>query len=92
MYAIICYDVPAKRTNLYRKHLLKYLIATQNSVFSGDITQSLYEKMLKELDRIRSKDDSLLFITTKNRHNIQVNVIQNGIIDKDESHLGSGIL
>jgi CRISPR-associated protein Cas2 len=42
MFVVVFYDVPAKRTELYRKLLVRYLPWIQNSVFSGDLTETLY--------------------------------------------------
>ena len=37
MFVVVCYDVPAKRTEIFKKLLKEYLVHEQNSVFMGDL-------------------------------------------------------
>lgn len=92
MFLVVAYDVPAKRTEIYRKLLARYLSTTQFSVFSGDLTEVLYRELRQEIDEVRIEKDNLVFIQTANRRNIQVEVIKKGIISKDTSHFGSGMV
>jgi len=92
MFVVVFYDVPAKRTELYRKLLSRYLNWMQNSVFSGDLTGTLYKKMRYDLKQVQKNEDRLAFVSSKNRHNINVEMLENGISKEDDSHRGSGVL
>lgn len=52
MYVIITYDVSEKRVAKVHKKLKEYLIWTQNSVFEGEITRSLLNRCLYEIEKI----------------------------------------
>ncbi len=92
MFIVVFYDVPAKRTEIYRKLLSRYLNWMQNSVFSGDITEAVYKKMRYKIKEVVKNDDRLAFITTDNRHNIDVELLEKGQSISDDSHRGSGVL
>lgn len=92
MFVVVFYDVPAKRTELYRKLLARYLPWLQNSVFSGDLTEVLYKKMRHELKQVLMDNDRLAFVTTANRHNMEVEIVENGTSRQDDNHQGSGML
>lgn len=71
MFVIITYDVCETRVNKVRKHLKKYLIWSQNSVFEGEITQGKLHKCMSELQKItREKDDSIYVYIVKNPNHI----------------------
>ena len=78
MFVVVFYDVPAKRTKVYRKLLSRYLMWKQNSVFTGDLTEVLYKKMRHEIKGVLEDDDRLAFVTTANRHNIEVETLEKG--------------
>jgi len=40
MFAMVTYDVPAKRTEVFRKLLSRYLTHEQNSVFMGRLSEA----------------------------------------------------
>ena len=91
MYLIVAYDVPAKRTEKYRKLLACYLMQLQYSVFGGDMTETAYRKLRRNIDGLYEATDHLVFVQTSNRRNIYVEVVKNGIVQEDTSHLGSAI-
>lgn len=62
MFVILTYDVGEKRVNKVRKHLKKYLIWTQNSVFEGEITDGKLKKCLSELNRVLNKEEDSLYV------------------------------
>ena len=75
MFVIITYDVEETRVNKVRKHLKKYLMWSQNSVFEGEITEGKLHKCLSELRRIiESKEDSIYIYNVKNPNNINKEV------------------
>ncbi len=76
MYVLISYDVPAKRTERFRKILTRYLVHEQNSVFAGDLPESKLIKLRKELSAIATPEDRLIEITAANRRNVSVSVFQ----------------
>lgn len=93
MYVLVTYDVPAGRTEIFRKILTTYLTWQQNSVFSGDITPSLHKKMLHEISKRAQSEDSFLFVEADNRHNVRVvkrsksptnNLL---VAEEDQSHI-----
>lgn len=72
MYVLVTYDVSDKRTEVFRKILGTYLQWEQNSVFSGNITPSLFKKMLAEIGKASRESDRFLFVEADNRHNVRV--------------------
>lgn len=60
MHVIIVYDVPAKRTEKYKKLLRKYLDHNQASVFMGDIGQGKYCQLENEIENLHIKDDHII--------------------------------
>ena len=89
MYLIVAYDVPAERTEKYRKLLSRYLPQLQYSVFAGDMTETNHRKLCRDIKVLYEDTDHLVFIQTANRRNIQVQSVKAGVTEKDISHLGS---
>lgn len=72
MFVMIAYDVPAERTEVYRRMLKEYLIHEQASVFMGDLPESeLIQLMAKISQRIRP-EDKVLKLVCRNRHNADI--------------------
>ena len=90
MYVVVFYDVPAKRTRFYHKLLGRYLNWMQNSVFCGDLTEARYKALRVEIEEVMVEEDRLAFVTTANRHNIEVETVTGGDSEFDDSHQGSG--
>lgn len=91
MFIFVAYDVPAKRTEKYRKLLSRYLPQLQYSVFAGDITEKTNAKLNKDIRDLYEACDHLVFIKTANRHNIHIEVVKDGNKQTETSHLGSTI-
>ena len=72
MFVMVCYDVPAHRTEVYRKLLKEYLIHEQASVFMGDLPESEVIRMLDKILRKIRPEDKVLKLVSRNRHNVQV--------------------
>lgn len=72
MFAVIMYDVEAKRTDKFKKLLRRYLQHTQYSVFCGDIKQSQLLALRQELADLMNEEDRIMEILTANRHNVEV--------------------
>ena len=72
MFVMICYDVPAKRTEVYKKLLKEYLVHEQASVFMGDLPESELIKLVSEISKKIGPDDRLLKLVSRNRHNVAV--------------------
>jgi CRISPR-associated protein Cas2 len=72
MYMLMMYDVEAKRTDKFKKLLRRYLMHTQYSVFSGDITEAQAIKLRSDLSQLMITGDRVMEISTKNRHNVDV--------------------
>ncbi len=92
MFIIVAYDVPADRTEKYRKLLSRYLISVQYSVFGGDLTQIKYKQMHDGLKRIKIDADRLLIVSSENRRNIRVIQWDEDGESENLDHLGSGIV
>ncbi|WP_142846431.1 CRISPR-associated endonuclease Cas2 [Telmatospirillum sp. J64-1] len=74
MFVIVTYDVNAKRTQKYRKLLIKYLGHEQFSVFFGDITKSQLDKLRREMNKLVVEGDRVLEFLVENRHNIDISL------------------
>ena len=72
MFVIVCYDVPAHRTEVYKKLLKEYLVHEQASVFMGDLPESEVIRMVDKISRRIGPDDNVMKLVCKNRHNIEV--------------------
>lgn len=91
MYVIACYDVPAERTEKYRKLLAKYLLPLQESVFAGDLTEVRFRDVQRQVRKIYAPHDHVLWITTPNRRNISVEEWRKGERAVNTDHLGSAV-
>jgi CRISPR-associated protein Cas2 len=80
---LMTYDVEAKRTEKFKKLLRGYLMHTQYSVFSGDITEAEAIELRSKVSQLMIVGDKITEISAANRHN--VNVIH---MSKDESGKG----
>ena len=72
MFVMICYDVPAHRTEVFKKLLKEYLIHEQASVFMGDLPESDVIRMVAKISRKIGPDDKVLKLVCRNRHNVEV--------------------
>jgi len=72
MFVIMTYDTPAKRTGIFLEIGRKYLTHTQNSFLMGDLTQSNFVKMKKEISAVLDKEDNVMLIHAANRNNVDV--------------------
>ena len=72
MFVLISYDVPAKRTGMYRKLLKEFLVHEQASVFMGDLPESEVIKLVAKISKKIGSKDRVLKLVCTNRHNIQV--------------------
>ncbi|MGC9123706.1 MAG: CRISPR-associated endonuclease Cas2 [Thermoplasmata archaeon] len=86
MYVILVYDVDVSRVNKINKFLKRYLLWIQNSVFEGEISESLYEKMKKGIDKIIKENDSVIIYKFKT-----ISVIDREIIGMDKGKLDNVI-
>ncbi len=80
MYVILVYDVDVSRVNKINKFLKRYLLWIQNSVFEGEISDSLYEKMKKGIDKIIKEEDSVIIYKFK-----AISSMEREIIGMDKS-------
>ena len=72
MFVLVSYDVPAKRTSIYKKLLKEFLVHEQASVFMGDLPESEVIKLVARISRNIGSKDRVLKLVCKNRHNIEV--------------------
>ncbi|MEM3374266.1 MAG: CRISPR-associated endonuclease Cas2 [Candidatus Woesearchaeota archaeon] len=71
LYYIIVYDVAEERVNKINKFLKQYLNWIQNSVFEGELTESEFIKVKKELNGLISKEDSVLIFKINNPYSFE---------------------
>ena len=69
---MVCYDVPAKRTEMYKRLLKEYLVHEQESVFMGDLPESELIKLVSRIAKTIGPEDQVLRLVCKNRHNIEI--------------------
>lgn len=62
MFVILYYDVNSKRCGRMLKTCRKYIQWVQNSVFEGEVSESGFEKMMMELNKIikQGTNDSIV--------------------------------
>ena len=72
MFVMVCYDVPSKRTEIYKKILKEFLMHEQASVFMGDLPESEIIKLIAKISQKIGPDDRILKLVCRNRHNIEV--------------------
>lgn len=65
MYIILVYDVDESRVAKVNKYLKKYLLWRQNSVFEGELSDVLIERMIKGLKKIIIDSDSVVIYKFK---------------------------
>lgn len=75
MYIICTYDVNSKHCAKLMKILRKYLFHVQSSVFEGELTPKQYKTLNKELDKIITDEDQVIFYYTYNNKHIQKAVV-----------------
>ena len=72
MFVMVCYDVPAERTEIYKKLLKEYLTHEQASVFMGDLPESEVIRLLAKISNKIGPDDKVLKLVCRNRHNVEI--------------------
>ena len=72
MFVMVSYDVPAKRTEIYKKTLKEFLVHEQASVFMGDLPESDVVKLMAKISERIGPDDRVLKLVCRNRHNVEV--------------------
>ena len=66
MYVIVVYDVPAKRTRIYRKLLRRRLEHLQYSVFFGELTPGQLTALKNEIEETLAPDDEIVIFEAGN--------------------------
>lgn len=72
MFVVVSYDVPSKRTEIFKKLLKEYLVHEQASVFMGDLPESELIRMVARISDKIGPEDRVLKLVCKNRHNVEV--------------------
>lgn len=60
MYVIIVYDVDVSRVARINKFLKRYVLWVQNSVFEGEITETLLAELMKRIEKMVQGTDSII--------------------------------
>lgn len=62
MYLILVYDAAPKKGSRLLKYLRRHLLWVQNSVFEGEVTESEFEAIKKEIKEIINlQKDSIIY-------------------------------
>ena len=72
MFVMVSYDVPARRTEIYRKMLKEFLVHEQASVFMGDLPESEVVRLTAKISERIGPEDRVLKLVCRNRHNVEV--------------------
>ena len=72
MFVMVSYDVPAKRTEIYKKMLKEFLVHEQASVFMGDLPESEVVRLTAKISERIGPEDQVLKLVCRNRHNVEV--------------------
>ena len=72
MFVMVSYDVPAKRTEIYKKMLKEFLVHEQASVFMGDLPESEIVRLTAKISERIGPEDRILKLVCRNRHNVEV--------------------
>jgi CRISPR-associated protein Cas2 len=89
---MVAYDVPAERTRIFHKILSKYLMRMQFSLFCGDLRQSDYLRLLKELRASCEDRDKLMILRTQNRRNVEIDLYIENQIQSYDDHIAGTVL
>ncbi len=65
IYVIIVYDVGEQRVARVNRYLKRFLLWIQNSVFEGEIRESLLEKLIEGVSKIILPEDRILIYKLK---------------------------
>jgi CRISPR-associated protein Cas2 len=65
MYVIIVYDVDVSRVARINKFLKRYLLWVQNSVFEGEISETLFAELIKRVEKMIQDTDSIIVYKLK---------------------------
>jgi CRISPR-associated protein Cas2 len=65
MYLIVVYDVNEERVGKVNRYLKRYLLWRQNSVFEGEISETLINIMIKGIKKIIEGENSLIIYKFK---------------------------
>ena len=72
MFVMVSYDVPAKRTEIYKKMLKEFLVHEQASVFMGDLPESEVVRLTAKISERIGPEDRVLKLVCRNRHNVKI--------------------
>ena len=72
MFVMVSYDVPARRTEIYKKMLKEFLVHEQASVFMGDLPESEVVRLTARISERIGPEDRILKLVCRNRHNVEV--------------------
>ena len=72
MFVMVCYDVPANRTEIYKKLLKEYLMHEQASVFMGDLPEADVVKLVAKISEKIRPEDRVIKLVSRNRHNVEI--------------------
>ncbi len=77
MYLIVVYDVNEERVGKVNRYLKRYLLWRQNSVFEGEISETLINTMINGIKKIIEGEDSLIIYKFKVKSYIDNIIIGN---------------
>ena len=72
IHIIIVYDVPAERTQIYKKTCRRFLTHVQNSVFEGIITEAQWTRLEAILKQSLKRGDSIRIYKVKDDRAVSI--------------------
>lgn len=83
MYVILVYDIDQTRVSKANKLLKAYIMWIQNSVFEGEISESIFVGMMKRLSKLIKDSDSVVVYKFKTKSYFEKEIIgvEKGQID-----------
>ncbi len=76
MFLLIVYDVSEKRVVKVNRYLKQYLVWIQNSVFEGQVSDSMLEAIKAGLkDIVDNEEDTVYFFTVRNPNHIRKEIM-----------------
>ena len=69
---MIAYDVPAERTEIFKRTLKEYLSHEQASLFMGDLPESELIKLMATISQKIKPEDKVLKLVCRNRRNADI--------------------
>jgi len=71
MFVILVYDVDESRVMKFFNLCKQYLTWRQRSVFEGNISKSKLDELLKNIKKLKTKEDYIIIYLLPNKNNLK---------------------